>query len=296
LRGIPGRVKIDKMKILLFPNSDRDKGYAGTFAAAEVLLRAGAEVVLSDEHSGAAAVLPSGVKFEGGGMDKIKPDIVAALGGDGTFLKAARQAAACGIPIMGVNHGNVGFLTEVEPCNIDCLAALITGGYRIEERMMLDAHLLRGGEEKCRLTALNDCVITRGARARNIHLSLFSDGCELTEIHGDGVVVSTPTGTTAYSLSAGGPIVEPAAECIVITPVCAHALYARSFVMDRKRTISVKVGRLDGREAYLSADGVDCIPLCRGDEIRISRSATVCRVIKISGNNFFNILKEKLAK
>ncbi len=209
-------------------------------------------------------------------------------------MSAAHKAAGYGVPLVGVNLGTVGFLTELEPKDIHLLTRLTTGEYRLEERMMLSIQLIRDGKCVYETTALNDCIVSRGGILRSIPLVLQSDGKTLTTLLGDGVIVATPTGTTAYSLSAGGPIVEPMAESITITPICAHALYAKAFVLRPERVVSILVGPMEGKDAYVSGDGVNSVPLCTGDKIVVHRSRLTTRIVKFGNDNFYDILKEKL--
>ena len=219
------------MRVLISPNPSRDINFEATRKAAEVLLSAGAEVMLPDcVKSGCG--LPK-VTYCGGDIRGYKPDFVVSIGGDGTLLKAAREAVRCGAPVIGVNLGALGFLTGLDLCEIDRLELLLKGEYIVEKRMMPEVKILRENTEIYSEIALNDCVISRGLKMRTIPLSLFSDGNEIKTFNGDGVVIATPTGSTAYSMSAGGPIVDPEAECIVITPICPHALHAKSFISEK---------------------------------------------------------------
>ncbi|HHX72142.1 MAG TPA: NAD(+)/NADH kinase [Clostridiales bacterium] len=278
------------MKVLLEPNRTKDHCYRVTAQAAQILHEAGAKVFVAEPE--AKECLPDFVELLKGDLSEFSA--VVAFGGDGTLLSAAHRAADFGVPLVGVNLGTVGFLTEVEPKDIGLLVRLTTGAYSLEERMMLSILLYRGDKVIYETNALNDCIVSRGGTPRSIPLVLQSDGKTLKTLLGDGVIVATPTGTTAYSLSAGGPIVEPMAESITITPICAHALYAKAFVLRPERVVSILIGPMEGKEAWLSGDGVESVPLCSGDRIVVHRSRLTTRIVKFGNDNFYDILKEKL--
>lgn len=282
------------MKILIAPNPSRDVDLKATIDISRLLAEAGAEVLLPEYAKGPE--MPDRAAYYGCAIRACAPDVIITVGGDGTLLKAAREAAYGGFPVVGVNLGNTGFLTELDPGETVLLKRLLTGEYRVEKRMMLDIEIHRGSSLIYAESALNDCIIGRGSKMRNIPLSLYSDESEIKTFYGDGVVIATPTGTTAYSLSAGGPIVDPMAECIVITPVCPHAFYARSFVLEKNRMVKVKIGSLEQREARLSCDGVDSVTLETDDIVTIKRSEREFKIIKLKNSGFFDKLKSKLAE
>ena len=282
------------MKLYLLPNPQRDPDFQYTHQAAHLCSEAGADVLLPP-----SVPLPPdcpAVSARSAVLSDILPDVIAVLGGDGTLLRASREAAPLGIPMIGVNLGNVGFLTELDRRSLPQLARVVSGGYRIESRMMLRASLLRDGCEIYSACALNDCIITRGETFRNISLRLSSDAQEIKTFSGDGLVVSTPTGSTAYSLSAGGPVVDPEASVFVVTPICAHALYAKSFVLSSRREIRVESRNDAGKAVRLSCDGVDSIPMYPGDTAVVTKSELMTRLIRLNGNDFFEKLNSKLSE
>ncbi len=283
------------MKLYVLPNPQRDANFEFTQAVARLCAEAGAEVVLPP----GVAVPQSGARVAAArspSLAEILPDAVVVLGGDGTLLRASREAAPLGIPLIGVNLGTVGFLTELDRRGLPMLRRVVAGEFEIEERMMLRCALYRSGEEIYTASALNDCIIARGETFRNISLRLYSDATEIKAFSGDGLVVSTPTGSTAYSLSAGGPVVDPEASVFVVTPVCAHALYAKSFVLSSSREIRVATEQTDGKAVRLSCDGVDSIPLYDGDVAVVTKSPLTTRLIKLNGNDFFEKLNTKLSE
>jgi NAD+ kinase len=200
------------------------------------------------------------------------------------------------VPILGINMGSVGFMAELEQAEMGKLEQLGTGDSTIEPHMMLDARVRRNGEIVFSDTALNDAVVTKGAVARILDLVVYSDGVMMSSFSGDGLIISSPTGSTAYSMAAGGPIVEPAARNIIVTPLCAHAMDAKAFVLDSRRVVTVKTGPLNRKTAYLSVDGGHAFQLQMGDEVDISQSEYVTKLVRIANRNFYEVLNYKLCK
>jgi len=217
-----------------------------------------------------------------------------ALGGDGTLLHSARLTAPLGVPIFGVNLGHLGFLTEVAiPQLYEAMECLLAGRYTIEERMMLQASVVRNGHTYEPIIGLNDAVITKGAFARLIGFDTMVDGQLFNTYHADGIIISTPTGSTAYSLSAGGPIVLPDLELMVVTPICPHALWARPLVIAADSEVQVVLRSKLG-EVMLTIDGQHGMRLRFGDLIKVRKAMHRAKFIKLSNQTFFDILKEKL--
>lgn len=286
------------MKIVLSPNPYRDKGLKAAQAADKILRQAGAETCMcfpfelergNAEVPGHLTFLPEEEAFQGA-------DLLVCFGGDGTILHAAKDAQRHGIPVLGVNLGSVGFMAELEVDQLNQLSRLTEGKYRLEERMLLDVSVRREGRIIYRDLALNDAVITKGAVARIIDLDVKADGVLVGHFPGDGVVISTPTGSTAYAMSAGGPIVEPTADGILVTPICPHALHARSFVLDRHRAVAVKLGRLSRKTAYLSVDGGRAFRLGGSDQVELSRSKSKARLAKLTNRSFYTVVNQKLGR
>jgi NAD+ kinase len=236
------------------------------------------------------------IDFKGLVIDEIPPDtdMVVVLGGDGTLISVARLIGEREVPILGVNLGSLGFLTEI---TVDELCASVkrcsTGDYKISERMMLKVAVVRNGEVIEEKRALNDVVINKGALARIIDLETTINDSYVTTFKGDGLIISTPTGSTGYSLSANGPILYPELECIVITPICPHTLTNRPLVVDSDSMISVAL-RCFNEDVYLTLDGQVGIELKCGDEIRICKAACSTRLIISSSRDYFEILRTKL--
>ena len=285
------------MKIVLSSNPYRDKGLRVALEARRVLEHAGAKTVMClpfQPKKGDRLDLPRQLALSL--LDKELPtaDLLICFGGDGTILHAARDATLHGVPILGVNLGSVGFMAELERSELPLLAPLAHGMYTIEERMMLDVKVLRGERLISQDTALNDAVISKGSMARVAEMEVLADRVKVTTITGDGVIVATPTGSTAYSMSAGGPIVEPTSSCILVTPVCAHQLTARAMVLAPERIVTVQLPRGNRKYLYLSIDGGKAVRLTGGDRVEIRRSDRPTRLVRLADRSFYQVINQKL--
>ena len=232
----------------------------------------------------------------------IPKDIECAivLGGDGTIIQAADDLAGIGIPILGINLGTLGFLAEIEKHNIYyALDCLYSNQYNIESRMMLQGSIYRNSNEIYTGFALNDIVITRSGFSRIISVSIYVNDELVDRYRGDGVIISTPTGSTGYSLSSGGPVVKPAAQVMIITPISPHSLNARSIVVSSEDKIKVKIDKskkTQEEEAIATFDGRMAILLQTEDIINISRAKEETKLIKINHKSFFEILRTKIGQ
>lgn len=221
-------------------------------------------------------------------------DLAIVLGGDGTLLSAARRAAPLDIPILGVNMGNLGFLTELEPAGLEeAIQLLISGEYGIEARTMVEALVTRDGSVVNRLVGLNDVVITKGAFARLISLDIFVNDEYYATFPADGVIVSSPTGSTAYSLSAGGPLINPNIDVLLVTPICPHTLFSRSLVIAGSDRVRVVVDA-PHEEIAVTVDGQVGFRLESHDEIVVRRAPEITRFVRLRAKNFYGILRERL--
>lgn len=221
-------------------------------------------------------------------------DVVIVLGGDGTLLNAARLTSKVQVPVFGVNVGHLGFLTEVETDGLfPVLDQLLAGDYELEQRMLIEASVKRQGKVIGTFLALNDFVVTRGTFARIIDLSIFVDHQHVTDYVADGIIISTPTGSTAYSLSAGGPIIEPLLESICITPICPHSLSSRSVLTRPEVEVCVRLNSAS-EEVMLTIDGQHGFPLETGDKVSIKRAKNSAQFVKLSGRGFFQVLHSRL--
>ena len=239
-----------------------------------------------------AFFLRNGVRVLQAETEGEKPDLIITFGGDGTLLAGARWAISRGSPLMGINLGTVGFLTEEEPENLDqALEALLAGAYTIEKRSLLEAVSLRGGEHAF---ALNDVVITRGGYARLIRVEAEVNGEPYGAFTADGIIVATPTGSTGYSLSAGGPIVEPGVSCMTITPVCAHSLQHAPCVVSAASEIRLRLREDREQSAELQVDGMNRGTLRGGDEVLITGARKQLSLIRLRSYHFFGLVRTKL--
>lgn len=285
------------MKAILSPNPYRDRGLRTAQAAGRILRACGVEAVTClpfPLESGSRPDLPARVELRILEQELPTADVLICFGGDGTILHMAKSAHKWDVPVLGVNLGSVGFIAELEAGELSLLSRLAGGRFGTEERMMLDVAVLRDGRTLYRDTALNDAVVTKGAVARVLELEVTADRVVMASFSGDGVVVSTPTGSTAYSMAAGGPIVEPTAQNIIVTPICAHSLRAKSVVLDQARTVGVRTARGARKTAYLSVDGGKAFKLLPSDLVEIKRSEAVVRLVRLTGRSFYEGINRKL--
>ncbi|MCR5426907.1 MAG: NAD(+)/NADH kinase [Lachnospiraceae bacterium] len=268
------------MRIVIYPNTYKDKDGAMTQRVRAELTRLGIE------HF----VFPHGEIRDG--------DLMLVLGGDGTVLQAARQVKEYMVPMIGVNMGTLGYLTEIEPSRIEeALQQIVRGDYTVQLRMMLNGQVFFPSGNRAENWALNDIVISRCGSLQILALRIFVNGLFLHDYYADGVILTTPTGSTGYNLSAGGPIMEPGANMITLTPICPHTLNQRSIVLSAEDEIVVEVlpGK-DGSEQNVEAsfDGTAGIKLRTGDKIRVVRSEKTTELIRLEQTSFLNVLQEKL--
>ena len=230
------------------------------------------------------------------GLENIKYnylDIIIALGGDGTILRTSRNLNNCNIPIMGVNIGNLGFLSSVELQGFEnAMKRFIEDDYYVEDRMMLNCTLPCRGESE-EYTALNDIVVSKGTLARVVKYELHIDNKFYIDFTGDGLIISTPTGSTAYSLSAGGPIIYPNLDVIAVTPICPLSLSMRTIVLDSKSKIAINI-KCEHESIFLTLDGQRAIKLNNYEKILVCVSNKKCRLVKFNDYNYFDVLRKKI--
>ena len=224
-------------------------------------------------------------------------DCVMVLGGDGTIIQAARELAATGVPILGVNLGTVGFLAEVELVHIyKAIDAVMAGKYKLEKRFMLKGSVIKDAKIVYEANALNDIVVARGNLVRAISTTVYIDGNPVSSLHGDGIIVTTPTGSTGYNLSAGGTIILPDAEVFGIHPICPHSLNSRGVITSSAAKIDIDVEwnkRSEPDEAIVSFDGNKGIRLMPGDKVQIMKSELTVPFLRINDFNFFESYRKK---
>lgn len=223
---------------------------------------------------------------------------ILVLGGDGTLIQAARDTVNRRIPLLGVNLGNLGYLAEIEKAGVlDAMDSLMADDYTLEPRMMLEGLVCRKREGTVRNLAFNDIVVNRAGALRVIDYEIYVNGEFLNRYSADGIIVSTPTGSTGYSLSAGGPIVSPMASMIVVTPICPHTLTARSIVLSGEDQVTIRLGsgrRVDREEAFATFDGEVSVPIATGDYVEIQKSEKTAELLKISKISFLEVLRNKM--
>ena len=284
-------------KVILTPNPYRDKNFQTVRAAMKILKDAGVEVKLCLPFEVDRTYdLPKDLHFSRLDREIPTAQMLICFGGDGTILHMAKTATRHGLPILGVNIGTMGFMAELESTELEELTRLATDDFTVDERMMLDVTVHRDRDIIYHDICLNDVVITKGAVARIVHLTVNCDGVQAMECGGDGVIVATPTGSTAYSLSAGGPIVEPGAHSVLITPICSHDVGSRCIVASEKRVISVNMSRNARRNAYLSVDGGKALRLNMGDVATIRTSKLETKLIRLKDRSFYDVVNAKFKK
>ena len=258
---------------------------------AEWLRRHGYQLYVDPETS---AYLPSLPVLQREEMAEKKPDFVLVFGGDGTMLAAARAVAQAGVPILGVNLGSLGFLTEVPVEELyDTLEAVVKNRVTVEHRSMIHCHLMRNGKRIAHYDAMNDAVVAKSAMARIVEFEVKVHSEAVATYRADGLIVATPTGSTAYSLAAGGPIVAPDVNAFVITPISPHMLTHRPVVVNDRNQVQVLVKSVQ-EEAYLTVDGQVGIPVLDGDVLTCQRSARQVSLLRHPKRTFFEVLRMKL--
>ena len=276
-------------RIVICTNMARDEGLEVTKKVRSMLMEAGCEVIVSPLY---------GEVTEFATMELAEAlreaDLLVSLGGDGTILHLAPLVKESGVPLVGVNLGHKGFLTELDRENVDKLLDAASGRYAIVPHMMLDVKLVRDGEVIFADTAINEALIS--GIVQNVRLTALGDGERILTFSGDGVIVSSPTGSTAYSMSAGGPLVEPQAENLILTPICAHMLAARSFVLSPERVVTICPVELEDRRCILSCDGRGMIDLIDGDQIIVKRSEYKLCFADLGTKSFYETAFEKLGE
>lgn len=270
------------MTVAIYTNEDKDAGMQITNRVAG-LLDGKCDVVLRRDFESFADMCESA-------------DALIVLGGDGTLLGAARKACAFDMPILGINLGTMGFLAEVETDKIeDCLTRFLAGDYKIEERFMINAEIIRDGKTVAAYNALNDVVISSSSFKRVVSMNLYVNNDYITSYDADGVVAATPTGSTAYSLSAGGPITDSTMELMLITPICPHTLSSRPLILPPDKKVTVEITKDREHSSLLTVDGQEGEKLLIGDKVIIAAAKCRTKLIRVNGMNFYEILRKKIS-
>ena len=277
----------------IYPNMRKGDAVALVPQVCARLRRDGVRLILPMQMRAAAPEVPGADYMETDEAIRVA-DAAVVLGGDGTMLRIARAAAQNNVPLLGVNVGHVGFMTELEPGELGEMEKLFDGYSSIDSRMMLHVSVIRNQRVVYENDALNDIVIAKGTAFRVVRVCISADDEEVTSFNGDGVIVATPTGSTAYGLSAGGPVIEPSAENMAVIPICAHALTAKSFVFSPERRIMLTASCEGGSEVFVSADGGQSFAVRPDDRVIITRSPLRTRLVRLKGISFYKILQQKL--
>lgn len=276
-------------RFYIITNRLKDKDFRITKEIQDYIEKNGKTCILSQKDE-EGHIIPGSVPD---GMD-----CAIVLGGDGTLIRAARELEGKNIPLLGVNMGTLGYLAEVElPQFREALDKLFFGKPDIENRMMMQGRIAGRQSGGIEYTAMNDIVVTREGNLRVVHFNVYVNDALLNSYLADGVIISTPTGSTGYNLSAGGPVVEPTAQMFVITPICSHALNASSIVLSAEDVIEVEV--CDGRygrteHALVSFDGADTAAVSTGDRLLIRKAEETTKLVKLSKESFMKIMREKM--
>lgn len=280
--------------VVLCPNPSRDIDLRQTLKAKALLEAEGIKSCISPILKPDGVEVPPNIETIPIEISAKWAYLMIAFGGDGTMLHTARAALGGDAAIIGVNLGSKGFMADIEVAELRQVVGAAKGELVCEDRMMLDVEIIRGGEAIYKDVALNDAVISGVSNAINI--SAYGDGKRIVKFSGDGVIVATPTGSTAYSMAAGGPLVEPTAQNLILTPICAHFLSARSFVLAPEREVTLRTGDLTGKLAMLTVDGGKIVELENGDEIRIKKSDKLTHLARVGEKSFYQRAFEKLAE
>lgn len=276
------------MQGYIIPNLGKANSRACTFAVARVMEKCGITAVMPEAMQREFPI--RSVLFQPKEQGLKNSDFIIAIGGDGTILHIAQDAVRYDVPVLGINAGRVGFLATIEREETELIAKIASGDYQIENRMLIEASV---GIENC--WAVNDIVLTRGEYSRIVDIDILCDGNPLYSLRGDGVILATPTGSTAYAMSAGGPVVDPSIQSISLSPICPYSLFSRTilFAPERKLTLCAKHVNNDS-DLILSADGSLGIKVPIGRDIQVQRSQKVFRLIRFAGKGFYEVLNQKL--
>ena len=281
-------------KVILCPNPYRDAQLRVAKEAKRVLDEVGCPNVVCLPFRNQEPPEGYGLNIEPLQQEIRGADMIIAFGGDGTILHLARTVALHNVPVLGINLGSLGFMSELEPNELERLRDLKSWDFAVESRMMLDVTVLREGKPVYNNIALNDAVISKGSVARVVRLDVSTEEGRLTRITGDGAIVSTPTGSTGYSMAAGGPIVEPTAHNLLLTPICPPSTRAGSYVLSPEHTLLVETADANRKVVYLSVDGGKAFSLKNGDVVRTRQSKFVTKLVRLSKKSFCEILDSKM--
>lgn len=279
------------MRVELCPNIKKDPDLSRTLKVIDILFNCGAEIIVRED----IPLSSDKVVF---GSDKAA-DMLIVLGGDGSIMRAARRGAEKDIPVLGIDLGRVGYLAELAPDDELGLIDIINGNYYVEKRMMLESVAVINGTTQDRsYTAINDIVLSHGSLSHLLETEVFCDGSSIGRYRSDGFIVSTPIGSTAYSLSAGGPVLAPGLKGICLTPICPHSLTARPIIVPEDSDIEIRYLSPSDSTSHLTVDGVESAVLLPGDSLKIKRSVLTADFVRGKRDrvkNFYDVLREKMS-
>ena len=279
------------MTVAVYPNLTRENGYEVSCNVIDEFKNLGVRILMPFEFH--EEFSDRAVEFYKDSEVLSECDFLIAIGGDGTIIHAAHYISEYDKPVLGINAGNLGFMAGLEKEELSLLRNLITGEYEIEKRMMISAKLYEGDELIYERNCLNDAVITRGGNMRLCDFEIKSEMSKPLFYRADGIIVATPTGSTAYSLSAGGPVVDTSIESIVLTPICPHSLFARSLIFNGSSELTLRVRSSEDEKAVFSCDGEAGIEIGKDSRIVISKADKSAGIIKIKADGFADILSKK---
>lgn len=285
-------------KFYVITNSEKDENLETTRSIYDYLREHGKECTVREYQRKSGAGGEEAFHYTDKAWIPKETECILVLGGDGTLIQAARDTVDCRIPLLGINLGTLGYLAEIERSGIqDALDSLMADQYTVEPRMMLDGIVYREGMEPVREIALNDIVVNRAGALRIIDFEILVNGEPLNHYAADGMILSTPTGSTGYNMSAGGPIVSPMASMLVVTPICPHTLSARSIVLSGGDRVTIRLGpgrRAQSEEAFVTFDGGSSVPISTGDCVEVVKSEKTANILKISRVSFLEVLRNKM--
>lgn len=280
------------MVISVFPNLNNNGVSELAFDVIKILTDGGADVYVQNEYK--PIFKSTKAKFENFDKAMSLCDCAIAIGGDGTTLNIAKKAAFLNKSALGINAGRLGFMSGIERDELSLLTKLINKEYIIDERAMLKATIEKDGEVLSSHHCLNDIVVSRGNFARLIDVTITCDGRSVSKMRSDGVIISTPTGSTAYSMAAGGPVVSPEADCIIETPICPHSLMDRSIIFSADKELIVTANNDQNNSPIMTVDGQEAFNLTPGCQIHIKKSDITTKLIKLKPENFYEVLNKKI--
>lgn len=276
-------------KVAVISNSSRDKNLENTKKITNRLKNAGAIVYINVKDT-------DGIFCEDIEEMIKNAEVAVVLGGDGTIINAGKICAKYNVPVLGLNLGRVGFLVELEKDEYTYIDRILTEDFKTEERMMLSAEVIRSGKKVFSGDVLNDVVISKDGIMKMVHLNLKIDSENVNDYYADGLILSTPTGSTAYSLSAGGPVVAPEIKCMIVTPVCAHTVTSRPIVVSAESKAEITVDIYHNEKVSINLDGDRNFLLEDQDKVNIYKSKDVVKLIRFEQRSFYDILKTKLSE